>query len=77
MLMQEILSTKALSPADALSVAGKLSFATTTVFGRFGRCMITPFFIRGHTSMCSRNYKITEQITQACNFWLQLLQDKN
>lgn len=61
--MQEILDENTLSPADALAIAGKLGFACTTVWGRFGRGMITPFYWRGYAPI--NNHKLTDKIRQA------------
>ena len=58
--MTEIIDSGLLTPADALSMAGKLVFATTTCWGRFGRCMITPFYWRGHAPVNTN--RITNKI---------------
>ena len=68
-LVEDVLRTGRLSPADAAKLAGKLGRGASAVFGRGARVYLAPLF---HWSTGRRNI-ITARIRNTLEWWLKFL----
>ena len=68
-IMHCILWIGALGSGEAASLAGKLGFALSVTFGKFGRCRIRPILRRSY----SRARKVNAEIRACLLWWLSFL----
>ncbi len=69
--IQQCLHTDLLSSHDAETMAGKLVFLSTTMFGRMGRAATKPIYGRQYFTV--RNRKLTHALRDALTAWLHVL----
>ena len=68
-MIMEILRSRALSSATAGSLLGKLGFATTQMFGRYGRARLAPFIRRAR----EKRVHLNTQLEECLAWWLAAL----
>ena len=68
--LNSILDSERLSLAEAGTLYGRMQWASSTYFGRFGRAMLRAFSRRQHEP---GRFTINPQINAACRFWIRNL----
>ena len=69
-MLEDILEANSLAPGAAGKVWGRLAFACTQLFGRYGRAKLRPFSRRQHESS---QYRLNMQLREAILWWLEEL----
>ena len=72
LMLRSIIHKSRLPPGEASSLAGKLGFALTAMFGRVGRAKLRPIFDRCSTQRFGTGLFI--QVRSGLFWWLQILQ---
>ena len=72
--IQHILKTNVLSPAQAAKLRGKLGFAQSLLFGRFGRAMLKPITERQY-SVVRRRAPLRTNLRVALTWWVSALKN--
>ena len=68
--LENILRERRLTPGFAGKLYGRMQWASSTIFGRFGRAMLRSFSRRQHEP---GRFNLNNQIKAACEFWIRNL----
>ncbi|KAJ9442259.1 hypothetical protein DIPPA_35151 [Diplonema papillatum] len=72
-MLKGVLARDSLSPGEAASLAGKLGFATSALFGRVGRVPLQPVFRRSNASTTFAGFKLGGDLEEALGWWVRTL----
>ena len=70
----QALDDKHLSAADAAVLAGRLSFAATKTFRRYGRAMVRPIFRQQYEPL--PDGRISNELKEALEWWVEILKNE-
>ena len=71
--LRNFLKKGSMSPGEAAKARGKLGFAQSLMFGRFGRALLQPFTTRQYAPALYRGHKMTDDLRRTVNWWIQAL----
>ncbi|KAJ9436315.1 hypothetical protein DIPPA_28450 [Diplonema papillatum] len=72
-MLKGVMARDSLSPGEAASLAGKLGFATSALFGRVGRVPLQPIFRRSNASTTFAGFKLGGDLEEALGWWVRTL----
>lgn len=71
--LTKIIKEDSLTVGEAASMAGRLSFASSTLWGRVGRAMIYPIYRRAAAKNLPAHAKLNAELRAAVLWWLEFL----
>ncbi|KAJ9442779.1 hypothetical protein DIPPA_32115 [Diplonema papillatum] len=72
-MLEGVLARDSLSPGEAASLAGKLGFATSALFGRVGRVPLQPIFRRSNAATTFAGFRLGGDLEAALRWWMRTL----
>ena len=69
-LLKNILRRNSLSPAAAAKIRGKLGFAQSLMFGKYGRALLHEFSARRYSSMRGPTFPLSPALAEAIQWWI-------
>ena len=76
-VLRGILARNSLTPAAAARVRGKLGFAQSLMFGKYGRALLHEFSARQYTSALGPKFPLTVELRETITWWADLLPRAN
>ncbi|KAJ9438887.1 hypothetical protein DIPPA_32504 [Diplonema papillatum] len=75
-VLKGVLARDSLAPGEAASLAGKLGFASSSLFGKVGRVPLQPLFRRANASSTYRDFKLGRELRVSLQWWVDVLRSE-
>ncbi|KAJ9436801.1 hypothetical protein DIPPA_13013 [Diplonema papillatum] len=75
-VLEGVLARDSLAPGEAASLAGKLGFASSSLFGKVGRVPLQPLFRRANAASTYRDFKLGRELRVSLQWWVDVLRSE-